>query len=101
MRTIVFDALVGRIDWPAHYDCRSIINGSVEDDDDGVSMEDNKRKFEEALKTGEQGWRPDGRLTDYAGTAVGLIHKVAPAEGIIKESRVIALASLERALVMA
>jgi nitronate monooxygenase len=101
VRTTIFDSLAGRTDWPRHYDGRSIINRSVEDDDAGISMEENRRKFEEALKMGDQGWGPDGRLTTYAGTAVGLIHEVAPAERIIKESRAMALASLGMALVMA
>jgi nitronate monooxygenase len=101
VRTTIFDSLTGRMDWPDHYDGRSIINRSVEDDHAGISMEDNRRKFEEALKMGDQGWGPDGRLTTYAGTAVGLIREVAPAEKIVKESRVVARTSLERASAMA
>ena len=101
VRTRIFDALTGRLDWPEHYDGRSIINRSVEDEAAGVAMEESKTKFEEALKMGDQGWGPHGRLTTYAGTAVGLVREVASAERIIKESRVMALTSLERALVMA
>lgn len=100
VRTRVFDSLAGRLDWPGRYDGRSIVNRSVEDDDAGISVEDNRRKFEEALKMGDRGWGPDGRLTTYAGTAVGLVREVAPAERIIKESRAMAQASLERALGM-
>jgi nitronate monooxygenase len=100
VRTTLFDHLTGRMDWPQHYDGRSIINRSIEDGDAGISIGDNRRKFEEALKMGDQGWGPDGRLTTYAGTAVGLIREVAPAERIIKESRAMALASLEGVLRM-
>ena len=100
VRTRIFDALAGRADWPGQYDGRSIINRSIEDDEAGISLEDNRRKFEEALKMGDQGWGPDGRLTTYAGTAVGLIREVAPAERIVKESRAMALASLEGAFGM-
>ena len=99
-RTRVFDELVRRGDWPGGYDGRSIVNGSVRDDEAGVPVEENRRKFEEALTMGDWGWGPDGRLTTYAGTAVGLIREVAPAERIIKESRAMATASLERTLGM-
>jgi nitronate monooxygenase len=100
VRTTIFDSLTGRLDWPGQYDGRSIINRSVEDDAAGMPLEDNRRKFQQSLKMGDRGWGPDGRLTTYAGTAVGLIHEVAPAEKIVKESRAMALASLERALGM-
>jgi nitronate monooxygenase len=97
VRTRVFDTLAGREDWPGAYDGRSIVNGSVRDDEAGVSVEENRRKFEDALRMGDKGWGPDGRLTTYAGSAVGLIREIASAERIIKESRAMALASLERA----
>ena len=100
VRTRVFDDLAGRLKWPDRYNGRSIVNRSVEDDEAGVPIKDSMRKFEEALKMGDQGWGPDGRLTTYAGTAIGLIHKVAPAEKIIRESREVALESLKKALLM-
>jgi nitronate monooxygenase len=101
VRTRVFDVLAGRMDWPPQYDGRSIVNRSVEDDLTGISVIENRRKFEEALGMGDHGWGPSGRLTTYAGTAVGLINEVAPAERIIREGRALAIESLEKALLMA
>jgi nitronate monooxygenase len=57
-------------------------------------------KFEEALKLGDRGWGPNGRLTTYAGTAVGLVREAASAEEIVMEARAVAIASVERAHAM-
>ena len=51
----------------------------------GMPAEENKRLYDEALEHGDEGWGPTGRLTTYAGTAVGLIRIVATAEEIIHE----------------
>jgi len=47
--------------------------------------EENVELYKDAVKQGDDGWGPEGRMTTYAGTSVGLIKHVAPAEEIVKE----------------
>lgn len=41
--------------------------------------------YEDAVKLGDQGWGDNGRMTTYAGTGVGLIHRIMPAKEIVQE----------------
>ena len=84
-RTNVYDTLRGTTGWPARYNGRGIINRSFLDAQGGKSTDENKLLYEEALKKGDQGWGEDGRLTAYAGSGVGLVKEVSPAQGIIDE----------------
>jgi len=47
-------------------------------------------------KQGDKGWGPEGRMTTYAGTGIGLVRKVMPAAQIVKEISQDAVAALER-----
>lgn len=69
-RTQLFDALIGRNNWPPQFNGRTIINGSVRDHDNGLPLKDNQEKFKQALKEGDNGWGQDGRLITYAGKSV-------------------------------
>jgi len=40
--------------------------------------------YKEAMKLGDSGWGPEGRMTTYAGTGVGLVKEVIPAGDIVK-----------------
>jgi nitronate monooxygenase len=46
------------------------------------------------MNLGDHGWGPNGRLTAYVGSGVGLIHDVVGAAGIVETSREEARASL-------
>ncbi|KAL8928263.1 MAG: hypothetical protein Q9208_001973 [Pyrenodesmia sp. 3 TL-2023] len=87
VRTKVYDALRGITGWPERIGGRGIINQSFLDAKDGQVTDENKIAYAEALEQGDLGWAENGRLTAYAGTAVGLINRVRPAADIVDEVR--------------
>jgi len=88
VRSKVYDTLRGTTEWPAEYAGRGVVNRSYVDAMGGVmSQEENKRLYAEALEKGNEGWGLEGRLTTYAGTAVGLVTKVQSAKEITEEVR--------------
>ncbi len=86
-RTSVYDTLRGTTGWPDRYNGRGIINQSFLDAQNGVSIEDNKTLYDEALQKGDKNWGENGRLTAYAGSGVGLVKEVMSAQGIVEEVR--------------
>ncbi|CZR57942.1 related to FMN-dependent 2-nitropropane dioxygenase [Phialocephala subalpina] len=84
-RTTVYDKIRGTIGWPESYNARGVLNQSFWDNDKGMSDEENERLYEEEIKKGDAGWGDQGRMTTYAGTGVGLIQKIQPAGGIVRE----------------
>ncbi|GAB7349534.1 hypothetical protein MBLNU459_g0236t1 [Dothideomycetes sp. NU459] len=88
IRSSVYDTLRGTTDWPSQYGGRGIVNASFRDAQAGMQMDENKKLYEAALKTGDQGWEGDkARLTAYAGTGVGLVKDVVPAADITRQVR--------------
>lgn len=87
VRTSVYDVLRGTTGWPDKYNGRGIVNRSFLDAQGGKPMDENKQLYEDALARGDQGWGDDGRLTAYAGSGVGLIKELMPAQKIVKEVR--------------
>ena len=86
-RTSVYDVLRGTTGWPPRYNGRGIINLSYLDVQNGMSMDENKGLYEEALQKGDQGWGDNGRLTTYAGSVIGLVREVKAARDIVEEVR--------------
>lgn len=98
IRSSVYDTLRGTTDWPKNYGGRGVINASYHDHQSGMSWEDNKRRYAEALKSGDKGWEGEqARLTTYAGTGLGLVKKVQTAADITREVREEGLKSLRSA----
>lgn len=87
VRTTVYDQLRGTTGWPSRFNGRGIINQSFLDAQSGESTDENKRLYEVALQNGDQGWGERGRLTAYAGSGVGLVKEIKPAQDIIEEVR--------------
>lgn len=100
VRSTLYDTLRGTLGWPETYGGRGVTNLSWEDSKKGMSIENNKKLYEEAIKKGVQGWGftdrvgeryegevKDGRMTTYAGTGVGLVKKIQRADEIIREVR--------------
>ena len=87
VRSKVYDTLRGTTGWPDRYGGRGIINESYMDAVDGEVTDEMKRLYEKALTRGDEGWGEHGRLTAYAGTVVGLVHRVLPARDIVSEVR--------------
>ncbi|KAL8790750.1 MAG: hypothetical protein Q9195_006228 [Heterodermia aff. obscurata] len=96
VRSKVYDTLRGTTGWPDRYGGRGIINESYMDAVNGEVTDEMKRLYEEALMKGDEGWGEHGRLTAYAGTVVGLVHRVLPARDIVSEVRSQALQTLSR-----
>ncbi|KAJ4133824.1 hypothetical protein NW768_005413 [Fusarium equiseti] len=84
-RTMLYNHLRGTMGWPEQYSPRGIVNQSFHDHLAGVDFEELKRRYDEAVKTGDKGWGPGGRLATYAGAAVGLVHDVRDAGDIVRE----------------
>ena len=87
VRSKVYDTLRGTTGWPHRYGGRGIINESYMDAVNGEVTDEMKRLYEEALTKGDEGWGEHGRLTAYAGTAVGLVNRILPARDIVSEVR--------------
>ncbi|KAK7542769.1 uncharacterized protein J3D65DRAFT_614891 [Phyllosticta citribraziliensis] len=87
MRTSVYDQLRGTTDWPPGYNARGVLNRSWVDAENGMGWEENKKLYQEAVRLGDLGWGPEGRITTYAGTGVGLVKEVKKAGDIVAEVR--------------
>lgn len=86
-RSSVYDRLRGTTDWPKAYGGRGVLNQSFHDAEAGMDWEENTRLYGEAVKKGDAGWGPEGRMTTYAGTGVGLVTKEQSAAEIVEEVR--------------
>ena len=84
-RTLLYNHLRGTYGWPEEYSPRTIINKSFLEHRAGSAFEELKERHDEAMKMGERGWGPGGRLATYAGASVGLIHEVRDAGDIVRE----------------
>jgi nitronate monooxygenase len=82
-RTTLYNQLRGTVGWPEEFSPRTIINKSLQDQKAGKSFGELKVLHDEALKSGDTGWGPEGRLATYAGAGVGLIHDVRAARDIV------------------
>ncbi|KAF2433294.1 2-nitropropane dioxygenase [Tothia fuscella] len=96
VRSSVYDTLRGTTEWPKEYGGRGVVNKSYHDSLSGMSLEENKKLYDEAVGKGDEGWGESGRLTTYAGTCVGLVKKVQGAGETTKEVRLEADAVLRR-----
>jgi nitronate monooxygenase len=52
-----------------------------------MSEEENKKLYAEEMTKGDAGWGENGRMTAYAGGAVGLVKEVKGAGEIVQEVR--------------
>ncbi|EAW11713.1 nitronate monooxygenase [Aspergillus clavatus NRRL 1] len=84
-KTMLYNHLRGTTDWPPEYSPRAIINRSYVEYQQGRPFEELQKDFEAALKEGDQGWGPEGRLPAYAGASIGLVHEVKDAASIVHE----------------
>ncbi|KAI9760051.1 MAG: Vacuolar protein sorting-associated protein 8 [Chaenotheca gracillima] len=86
-RTSLYDSLRGTTEWPSNFNARGLTNQSFEDDVAGMAFDENKTRYDEALAASDQTWGVDGRLTTYAGTAVGLVRGIQTAREIVESTR--------------
>jgi nitronate monooxygenase len=95
VKTTLYNHLRGTKGWPPHWTPRTIINRSWIDHTAGVPFEELQHKHDEAAKSGDAGWGPEGRLATYAGSCVGLIHDIKPAGEVVNDVREQALQILK------
>jgi nitronate monooxygenase len=86
-RTQLYNHLRGTFGWPEQYSPRGIVNKTWEDHQAGVSFDELKVRHDEAAKTGDDGWGPDGRLATYAGAAIGIVHGVENAGDLVHRAQ--------------
>ncbi|KAE8359942.1 tryptophan synthase beta subunit-like PLP-dependent enzyme [Aspergillus caelatus] len=86
-RTLLYNHLRGTMGWPEPYMPRTIINKSFIEHQAGRSFDELKVEHDQALKAGDAGWGPEGRLATYAGASIGLIHNVKDAATIVHDVR--------------
>ncbi|PWY91627.1 inosine monophosphate dehydrogenase [Aspergillus sclerotioniger CBS 115572] len=86
-RTLLYNHMRGTFGWPEEYSPRTIVNRSFVEYQAGRPFEELKGLHDEALKAGDEGWGPEGRLATYAGAAIGLIHEVKDAGMIVRDVR--------------
>ncbi|KAH8696426.1 hypothetical protein BGW36DRAFT_417589 [Talaromyces proteolyticus] len=86
-RTLLYNHLRGTMGWPKEYSPRTIINQSFIEHQAGRPFGELKERHDQALKAGDNGWGPEGRLATYAGAAIGLIREVKDADSIVHEVR--------------
>jgi nitronate monooxygenase len=82
-RTTLYNQLRGTVGWPEDFSPRTIINKSFQEQKAGKSFDELKVLHDQALKSGDAGWGPEGRLATYAGAGIGLIHEVNDARDIV------------------
>jgi nitronate monooxygenase len=63
------------------------MNRSWQDAEAGMEDEENVRLYKLEMEKGDEGWGPEGRMTTYAGTGIGLVKEVKPAAEIVAELR--------------
>ncbi|KAF2499848.1 oxidoreductase 2-nitropropane dioxygenase [Lophium mytilinum] len=87
VRTKVYDMVRGTTGWGKDYDGRAVVNRSFVDAGNGMWEEENKRLYEAEIEKGDDGWGVEGRMTTYAGAAVGLVTEIKGAADIVEEVR--------------
>lgn len=88
VRSAVYDRVRGFLYWPSKYSPRGIVNQTHTDFVAGkVTEQQNYDLYQKALKKGNPGYGPNGRLATFAGTAVGLVKDILPAGEIVRRTR--------------
>jgi nitronate monooxygenase len=82
-RTQLYNHLRGTMGWPEQWSPRGIVNKSWHEHQAGIAFEELKLRHDEAAKSKDEGWGPEGRLATYAGAAIGLVHGVEDAGSLV------------------
>lgn len=94
-RSTLCDRLKETKGWPACYDGRAAINKGHEDENKGMTDEENVALYKKESSRGDSAWGPHGRMVTYAGTGVGLVRETKPAAAIVEEVQRQATAQLK------
>lgn len=89
IRSRVYDSLRGTDFWPERFGARGVTNESWREwqrtGQEGMAA--NRNNYEKAIGLGDAGWGPQGRMTTYAGTGVGLVTSIKSAGEIVRSIR--------------
>ena len=75
VRSFVFDKINGSLAWPAGVDGRGLHNKMLDDYEDGVDIEEQKKRLSEAMKADDA-----SRMIVWSGASVALINDIRGAE---------------------
>ncbi|KDQ17179.1 hypothetical protein BOTBODRAFT_42895 [Botryobasidium botryosum FD-172 SS1] len=90
VRSFAFDAVRGTTGWPEGVDGRGLKNGIIKDEEEGVDIEERKRRYGESVKSGDV-----ERMVTWAGASIGLVDRVEEVEDIVNEIHDEAVRSLQ------
>ncbi|KAI1075487.1 FMN-dependent 2-nitropropane dioxygenase [Whalleya microplaca] len=82
VKSQLHDHIQGNMEWPDVYDGRAVIHPSYQDQQSGLSLEENRKRFKAAKDSGEL-----SRMVTWSGTGVGLVKDELPAAVITKQVR--------------
>lgn len=91
-RSMAFDEVRGTLGWPEGIDGRAVANGIINDQREGLPIEERVQRFETGLKEGK-----GDRLIVWAGAGVGLTHEVKDAQSVIGELHAETVETLRKA----
>lgn len=93
MRSMAFDEARGTLDWPAGVDGRGIVNQTVRDYQAGqLGLEERQERYTRADKEDDR-----ERLIVWAGTGIGAVNEISPAEEVVKQMEKEAIQALGHA----
>jgi nitronate monooxygenase len=95
----IYDTVRGINDWPRTYVGRGVVNRTFLDAMHGMGKEENIEMYKEAMKLGDLGWGPEGRMCTYAGTGIGLVKEVKSAGDIVRAVQQDAVEVLQKSAV--
>jgi len=78
--------------WPAHVDGRGVVNQIYRDWEDGMSIEERKRRVKEGMEKGDSEF-----LILFAGTGAGKVNKIASTKDVMRQLHEETVASLKKA----
>ncbi|KAH8653697.1 2-nitropropane dioxygenase [Xylariales sp. PMI_506] len=91
VKSYLHDHISGNFAWPELYNGRAIINATYSDQQAGVPLEENTKRFSAAKDSGD-----NSRIVAWSGTGVGLVKEALPAGVIVKKLREEANKTIDR-----
>ncbi|KAJ3490688.1 hypothetical protein NLI96_g1250 [Meripilus lineatus] len=91
-RNMAFDEVNKSMGWPEGCDGRAVANKIIDDQKEGLSLEERLKRFDESAAKGET-----DRLVVWAGIGVGLTKEIKNAADVVKELNEEIIQTLEKA----
>ncbi|KAG6831337.1 hypothetical protein H0H92_011252 [Tricholoma furcatifolium] len=91
VRTLAFDEVFRTNFWPPKHDGRAIANYIIKDVEEGLSLEERQKRYDESAKNGET-----TRLIVWAGVGVSETNKITSAGDVVRELESDLVTALQR-----